>query len=265
MRIFTFGCSFTNYEWPTWADILLFGNDGYNMGISGSGNESILYRIMEADRKFNFTEEDRVIVMFTTPIRWDIINGTIPRFLGYGQVTNVDEVLKYNDELYTVESLCFKSYYSMLAIKNYLENRKINHTFTSITNIYEDIDNYFKVVEISKELGGLINYVKNKVTFDLPSMYDFLNKNGYIKNRMWGVSKSWKNFNDYHPRPYQYFKYVKKYVAPKLNIDLKMTIEELSKIEYDIDIATDVKDYSNLFKEKYQIITNKKLGPEIFF
>jgi hypothetical protein len=44
-----------------------------------------------------------------------------------------------------------------------------------------------------------------------------------------------------------------------------MTIEELSKIEYDIDIATDVKDYSNLFKEKYQIITNKKLGPEIFF
>lgn len=265
MRVFTFGCSFTNYEWPTWADILLYGNNGYNMGISGSGNESMLYRIMEADRKFNFTQEDEIVVMFTTPIRWDIINGTIPRFLGYGQVTNVDEVSKYNGELYTVDSLCFKSYYSILAIKNYLENRRIKYTFSSITNIYEDVDNYFEVVEVSKELNDLINYVKTEVIFDLPSVYDFLNNNGYVKNKMWGVSKKWKNYNDYHPRPHQYFKYVKKHILPKLNIDLKMTMEDISKIEYDIDIATDMVDYMDLFREKYSTITDKKFGPEIFF
>ena len=26
MRIFTFGCSFTQYHWPTWADILINEN-----------------------------------------------------------------------------------------------------------------------------------------------------------------------------------------------------------------------------------------------
>jgi hypothetical protein len=32
-RIFTFGCSFTEYEWPTWADIILYKNIRYIMNI----------------------------------------------------------------------------------------------------------------------------------------------------------------------------------------------------------------------------------------
>jgi len=32
-RIFTFGCSFTEYSWPTWADMILHKREGVNYGI----------------------------------------------------------------------------------------------------------------------------------------------------------------------------------------------------------------------------------------
>lgn len=265
MRFFTFGCSFTNYDWPTWSDMLLFNNNGYNMGISGTGNETMLYRIMEADRKFKFTENDQIVVMFTTPIRMDIANGTPPRHIGYGQIINVKEIFKYEGELYTIESLCFKSYYSILAIKNYLENKNIKYIFSSITNIYEDVDNYFKIVDISEELKNLITYIKNEVTIDVCSVYDFLKENKYIEEKTWGVTKKWKDEYDYHPRPLQHFKYLTENLLPKLSIDLKITMNEINQFEFEIDSISDKDEYNKHFKEKYPSIINKKMGPEIYF
>ena len=264
-RIFTFGCSFTNYEWPTWADIIIFNNDGYNMGVSGSGNESMLYRIMEADRKFNFTKEDQIIVMFTTPIRWDLITGDDPMFLGYGQVTNVEEISKYEGKLYTIEGLCYKSYYSIMAIKNYLENKKINYLFGSILDIFEDVDNYFKVVNVGNELRDLMDYVKSDVKFELPNMYDFLNINGFIKDKSWGISKKWDGYNDYHPRPHHHYKYVIENIIPKTNISLKMDVEYINNFESEIDVATNMSNYLNSFNEKYPTILNKKYSADIFY
>ena len=43
-RIFTFGCSFTNYLWSTWANILGYEfreAEFYNFGKSGAGNQYI--------------------------------------------------------------------------------------------------------------------------------------------------------------------------------------------------------------------------------
>ena len=48
-RIFTFGCSFTQYCWPTWADMLLYENSGKNYGISGGGFDQILSNLIQCD------------------------------------------------------------------------------------------------------------------------------------------------------------------------------------------------------------------------
>lgn len=263
-RIFTFGCSFTDYVWPTWADILLYGNDGKNFGISGSGNESMLYRVMEADRVFNFTKEDQIIVMFTTPIRWDLITNEPPEFLGYGQVINVDKLLKHKDKLYTIEGLCFKSYYSILAIKTYLENKQIKYLFGSVNDIFDDVDNYGKIIEISDDLKKLMCYIDNEVKFELSSVYSFLLKNGYLKEKNWGITKNWKNHDDYHPRPHYFYKYVTKIIQPKLGINLKMTIEDIILFENEIEMNNDKDIFLNTFNQKYPIINNKKCGPQIY-
>jgi len=42
-RLFTFGCSYTNYRWSTWADCLAPEFDYFeNWGQSGGGNHYIL-------------------------------------------------------------------------------------------------------------------------------------------------------------------------------------------------------------------------------
>lgn len=263
-RLFTFGCSFTNYQWPTWADILLYNGEGKNLGLSGSGNESILFRLMEAHRKYEIGGDDTVIIMFTTPIRWDIIGGEIPEFISYGQVTNVDKLKKYENELYSVEGLSFKSYYSIVAIKNYLENNGIKYYFTSLNNIFEDVDNYFVDLRISNELKDLMIYVKNDVRFEIPSMYSFLEKRKIIKNRSWGITKKWYGYYDYHPRPIHHFQYVKEEILPKIgNIDI-IEEDEVKKMETIIDRFEDIKEYLDYNTKEYPSIYNKKEGPMIY-
>lgn len=79
-RLFTFGCSFTEYRWPTWADILGQSFDYYeNWGMSGTGNYLISSRIMECNHVNKITKDDVVIVMFTSIPRIDFYNGSWAR------------------------------------------------------------------------------------------------------------------------------------------------------------------------------------------
>lgn len=73
-RVFTFGCSFTKYIYPTWADIIsteLPNSEYYNFGKTGSGNLLISNRIAQANAKFKFCETDLVLIMFSTVCRED--------------------------------------------------------------------------------------------------------------------------------------------------------------------------------------------------
>ncbi len=71
-RFFAFGDSFTNYYWPTWADII--GNEipiYQNWGLKGSGNHFIFNSIIECNQRHKFTQGDLVIVMWTGCTRED--------------------------------------------------------------------------------------------------------------------------------------------------------------------------------------------------
>ena len=71
-RLFTFGCSFTQWNWPTWADILGKNYDLHeNWGISGIGNRAISQRISECVLKNTLTDQDTVIVQWTDYHRFD--------------------------------------------------------------------------------------------------------------------------------------------------------------------------------------------------
>lgn len=73
-RFFAFGCSFTNHIYPTWADVIsveMPNAQYYNLGKSGGGNLFISVSIAEANRRFNFTETDLIMVMYSTFYRED--------------------------------------------------------------------------------------------------------------------------------------------------------------------------------------------------
>ena len=71
-RLFTFGCSFTNYCWSTWADCLAPEFDYFeNWGKGGGGNHYIFNSVMEADQRHSFGPDDTVVVCWTSIDRED--------------------------------------------------------------------------------------------------------------------------------------------------------------------------------------------------
>lgn len=72
-RSFFYGCSFTKYYYPTWADILVYeGQNAYNYGQLGSGNQLIANRIWETNARKKFTKNDTIIIMWSNFFREDI-------------------------------------------------------------------------------------------------------------------------------------------------------------------------------------------------
>lgn len=67
-RVFTFGCSFTQFFWPTWADIIEtdLGLPTQHWGLCGLGNVGIAHRLLEADAIHKFTPNDLIIVLWST-------------------------------------------------------------------------------------------------------------------------------------------------------------------------------------------------------
>lgn len=77
-RVFTFGCSFTEFPWPTWADIVIkhaetevSGVVGENWGRIGAGNLYIASRIWECHAKNKLTPDDYVFVCWSALNRED--------------------------------------------------------------------------------------------------------------------------------------------------------------------------------------------------
>jgi hypothetical protein len=72
MAFFAFGCSFTNYSWPTWADMIGKEFESYeNWGKSGGGNQFIFNSLMECVVKNKISKDDTVIIMWTNISRED--------------------------------------------------------------------------------------------------------------------------------------------------------------------------------------------------
>jgi hypothetical protein len=78
-RLFTFGCSFTKYNWPTWADIL--SREfwcAFNWGVPGIGNRGIMERLVEAHLLHEFQKDDVIIIQWTGWNRHDYARSDYP-------------------------------------------------------------------------------------------------------------------------------------------------------------------------------------------
>ena len=77
MRVFAFGCSLTQYFYPTWADVLIHhyveegATVGENWGRSGAGNQSISTRLWEANTEHKFNKDDIILLQWSSFFRED--------------------------------------------------------------------------------------------------------------------------------------------------------------------------------------------------
>lgn len=204
-RFFAFGCSFTQYYWPTWADVIAKGMpqaEFYNFGLSGLGNMAISSRVSEAGCRFRFNQDDLVMVMWSTMCREDRwvrgswrMTGNIFTQTDYGD----DFVDKHVDTVgYLIRDL------SLINLTtSYLKNT--DAAFLFMPSVPFD----HQQVSKNQPVSDIIGLYKDVIDSMPRSMYE-LEMCGN-----WGPGHSYHHpimgvYNDNHPTPLNYAGYLDK-------------------------------------------------------
>lgn len=144
-RLFTFGCSLTNYHYPTWADIISTQFSEYqNWGDPGAGNNFILNSLVECHGRNQLNSNDTVIVLWSGLARTDCF-----QINHWNHQHNQYFDLKNNNTTHSCptgyELLSFAWFASAIILLNQLNvNWKMFHwqkidTDTESYNVYKDL------------------------------------------------------------------------------------------------------------------------------
>ena len=225
-RFFAFGCSFTSYYWPTWADIIgqEFGNNFYNLAMCGAGNEFVFHRLTEAHARHNITKDDLVIICWSNFAREDRymqgkwrMSGNIFTQRRYSQ----HWVKKYFDlrgSLLKTSSViagathlldttnCDYVYTSMVPM-NQIDQNDIIFTGLDYQDIFSVYNQYYKKIKTSmtENLYGTLLSCWNPV----PAVVKLESGNNTIV--------------DHHPTPSQHLDYVRNIILPNLKNNIKIS------------------------------------------
>ena len=221
-RLFSFGCSFTCYWYPTWADFL--SNSSHfsyyeNWAKSGRGNRGIFNRLNEAIVKANISSNDTVVIMWSTIFREDRFldnSWVVPGGIYNQQFYPRDWVLKYfSPEMGLIETANYVN-----ASYHILENLGCNYamSFLQTPGIDPDpSDGIGEKISVSDKISPLLNNMLSiprlakkdfesfekeiRETNDFPLLY---NENGKL---------------DGHPNPQIHYHYLKENIVPIIGIN----------------------------------------------
>lgn len=233
-RLFTFGCSFTEYFWSTWPEIIAFDLDVplYNFGKSGAGNQYISNMIAQADSVYNFTENDLVIVCWTNVCREDRwVNG---KWVTPGNIFTQSEydqnyINKWADSVgYLIRDLSTIKLTSSL-----LKLKKCQYHFLSMVDIIDQIDQnnknflnpkYNHIIEKLK-----INYQPVLLEFK-KSFFSSLWSNNIYNNKIKpDIDIYGKYWSDGHPSPSEHLQYLENNFEHSFNIQTKNIVNYAQK------------------------------------
>jgi hypothetical protein len=202
-RFFAFGCSFTSYIWPTWADVLskeMPNAEYYNGGHCGAGNLMITARMTEADARFKFCETDLVVILWSTFCREDRYfdnSWQCPGNIFSQGLYDAKFVKKFADTRgYLIRDLVLIS-----NATSYLKNLPCDAvTLSSVPFDYQNED---------RDVSDVLTLYKG-TTQQIPESLFTLEM-----NREWTCGHHYKHsqmgdFGDYHPDTLRYMEYLRK-------------------------------------------------------
>ena len=232
-RFFAFGCSFTFYNWPTWADIISKEiPKSYNYGRPGAGNFYIFSSIIEANKKHKFTEDDLIIVMWTAVDREDryIEHNWKSSGCVYHSIDNFYDknfIMKYVDQ----RGFYLRDITYVAAITKMLEG--LNYYFLSMMK-FESSGESNTVGEADTDIS---DFYKDELKKILPSVLNTIcNGNWIEQSKMKGKDKNGKLFRDLHPTPNYYLEYLNNIFDIEFSKETIMFVDEhegaLNKLEF---------------------------------
>ena len=212
-RLFTFGCSFTRYKWPTWADALSPQFDQYyNFGKGGGGNSFILWSLAECDARHAIKSDDTVIIMWTSRDREDRHSDGVWQTPGATIVDTYGSLIRDCANIHAAKLIlegigCDYYFLSMIDLNTFDSEQEIQL-------FHDPTQTYATTLEIVR-----------------PSVHNII------------YEGSWHNAafdDDYHPTPQQHIDYLD-YVLPELEVDDK-TRFEFAEVEEKVRNGTWIQD-----------------------
>ena len=217
-RFFSFGCSFTAYMWPTWADIIskeVPNAEFYNCGKSGCGNQYISYKIAEFNNKFKFCATDLIMVMFSTYCREDRFTTEKGWICGGNIFNNVMYPDSWVREFADERGYLIRDAAIIDMTMKYLENIPATHYAMLSVPFVTNADSCDSTSVSPDDIKAVYENTFNKFK---PSMFEL------------ELRDSWKEleldyqFKDGHPSSIRYFNYLK-----KLGFNLSESTEKYAK------------------------------------
>lgn len=204
-----FGCSFTRYLWPTWANILKYDRQCLSeiWAYSGRGNIAISHTLLEAYLTKNITKEDKIVVNWSSWPREDRYN---EGWWAKGGVwTGNEHTEDFRKNYWSAENDCMKNLSTIV-----FTNMSIPISFQSHICDYEDnlLDK-----EVKSNFDYLLNNMPEKIIFDMSTNTHF---DGYLSS-------------DYHPDILCHIHHANRVCRAVYNESLKQkTIDKYEKLYY---------------------------------
>ena len=219
-RFFAYGCSYTNYAWPTWADLLgRQYSEYFNYGQPGAGNQFIFNAVMESDERHKITKDDLVIVQWSGPTREDRYqNGKWITSGGVANCYTAEELKKFFD----FRGFLIRDLATIKATKSFLDNTGCEYYFIAMVPLTSS-DEYHRRFE--EETTDLAEFYKNVVSAIKPSYLEVLGEYSLTRPKVLHGIK----IDDSHPLPSEHYAYLKQV--------LQHLVKEDSSIAEQLDIT----------------------------
>jgi hypothetical protein len=168
-RLFTFGCSFTKYKWPTWADII--GTNyykHYNLGHYGAGNYYIAEKLYETHTTTPIKSDDVVIIMLSSANRLDIYDPSIGKFNLNGNIYNSEHIFgeKFVREVWNDTHSIYNTWFMVKTMKTLLESIGCNYKIIEAFGLHYTDDG--RRIPIHSDIQFLLDNYKEYVYTDAP-------------------------------------------------------------------------------------------------
>lgn len=233
MRLFTFGCSLTQFFYPTWADILIkhFGQ-GQNWGRLGAGNQYIFTRLWEADSIYKFNKDDIVIIQFTGMYRddrfieghgWHLAGGI---YRGQLKDEQMDlNAFEYKSQYQWADALhmTMRDCAMISSIKTMLKERGCKTIYFAFDDFIKDDKILDHTTPLSYEdTSAVINEYKDYLKMDKPAIMPWIGWNegstDFIRSRPLVTDFSKQIRPELHPLPFEHTYYLEENILPELGI-----------------------------------------------
>jgi len=221
-RLFTFGCSFTQYwRWPTWADALGREYEHYeNWGMCGAGNSLILYNLIECHQRNAITKNDDVYILWTNTSRED--RYVKDRWLTLGNIywNDGNELPREYLKNFTCErGYLIRDLANITAAKHILNHIGCHYRFMSmvpLSRTNQDSELGENPNDILGSDSDVIFLYQSTLDQVLPSVYEI------VFNQNWnsrpGIFDSYSpSRRDFHPTPTEHLMYLES-VLPEITL-----------------------------------------------